>query len=89
MHCNRQRVFDEISRWQVRDQPVKTATTWLLSRESGHEAKEEQCPWTKTDGGTGSKIPALEHDVDSREGVIMLSQAGETGARSKISDVCQ
>ena len=43
----------------------------------------------KTEGGTGSKIPALEHDVDSREGVIMLSQAGKTVVPSKISDVCQ
>ena len=77
MHNNRQCVFDEIIRWQIRDQPVKTATTWLLSR------------LDKTEGGTGSKIPALEHDVDSREGVIMLSQAGKTVVPSKNSDVCQ
>ena len=43
----------------------------------------------KTDGGTGTKIPALEHDVDSGEGVIVLSQAGETGACSKNADVGQ
>ena len=43
----------------------------------------------KKEGGTVSKIPALEHDVDSREGVIMLSQAGKTVVPSKNSDVCQ
>ena len=43
----------------------------------------------KTDGDTGSKSPALEHDVDSREGVIMLSQAGKTGACSTNADVGQ
>ena len=53
------------------------------------KGKRGALPLDKTDGGTGSKIPALEHVVDSREGVIMLSQAGKTGARSKISDVCQ
>ena len=89
MHCNRQRVFDEISRWQIRDQPVKTATTWLLSRESGHEGQKRDITLDKTDGGTGSQMPALEHGVDSREGVIMLSQAGKTVVPSKNSDVCQ
>ena len=43
----------------------------------------------KTDGSTGSTIPAFKHDVDSREGVIMLSRAGKTGASSRNSDVCQ
>ena len=43
----------------------------------------------KTEEGTGSKIPALEHDVDSIKGVIMLSQAGKTVEPSTNSDVCQ
>ena len=57
------------------------------------KGKRGAAPQDKTDGDidgdTGSKIPALEHDVDSREGVIMLSQAGGTGACFKIADVCQ
>ena len=42
--------------------------------------KRGAAPQDKTDGDTGSKL-ALEHDVDSREGVIMLSQAGTKPAR--------
>ena len=56
MHCNRQRVFDEISRWQVRNQPVKTATTWLLSRESGHEGQKR---------GSASKTKQMETQVQN------------------------
>ena len=46
-------------------------------------------PLDKTHGDTGSKMPALEHDVDSREGVIMLSQAGGTGECLTIADAGQ
>ena len=54
------------------------------------KGKRGAFPLDKTDGGTGSKMPALEHDVDSREGGIMLSQAGKTVVPSKKnSDVCQ
>ena len=88
MHCNRQRV-DEFSRWQVRDQPAKTATTWLLSEKADTRGKGGAAPLDETDGDTGSKMPALEHDVDSREGVIMLSQAGGTGACLTIADAGQ
>ena len=34
-------------------------------------------PQDKTDGDTGSKMPALEHDVDSREGVISCHKQAE------------
>ena len=37
----------------------------------------------KTDGGTGSKMPALEHDVDTRENGFMLFQAHKTVVPSK------
>ena len=53
------------------------------------KGKRGALPLDKTDGGTGSKIPALEHDVDSREGVIMLSQAGGTSACFTNADVGQ
>ena len=53
------------------------------------KGKRGEFPLFKTDGSTGPKIPAFQHDVDSREGVIMLSQAGKTGAPSRNSDVCQ
>ena len=53
------------------------------------KGKEGALPLDTTDGGTGPETPALEHDLDSREAVIMFSQAGKTGARSKNSDVCQ
>ena len=89
MHNNRQCVFDEITRWQIRYQPVKTATTWLLSRESGQEGQKRGISPGRNGRGTVSKIPALEHDVDSRDGVIMLSQAGKTVVPSKNSDVFQ
>ena len=51
--------------------------------------KRGAAPLDKTDGDTGSKSPALAHDVDSREGVIMLSQAGGTGACFTNADVGQ
>ena len=53
------------------------------------KGKRGAFPLFKTDGSTGSTIPALKHDVDSREGVIMLSHAGKTVVPSKNSDVCQ
>ena len=33
-------VFDEIFGLQIGYKPVETATTWLLSRESGHEEQK-------------------------------------------------
>ena len=53
------------------------------------KGKRGAFPLFKTDGGTGSKIPTFKHDVDSREGVIMLSRASKTGVYSRNSDVCQ
>ena len=64
MHCNRQRVFDEINRWQVRDQPVKTLPRGCFPEKADTRGKKGAVPLDKTDGGTGFKIPALEHDVD-------------------------
>ena len=64
VHNNRQCVFDEIIRWQIRYQPVKTATTWLLSEKADTKGKRGKFLLDKTEGGTVSKIPALEHDVD-------------------------
>ena len=72
----------------------RTSLSKLLPRgyfpeKADTKGKRGAFPLDKTKGGTVSKIPALEHDVDSREGVIMLSQAGKTVVPSKNSDVCQ
>ena len=53
------------------------------------KGKRGAFPLDKRDGGTGSKMPALKHDVDTREDGIMLSQAGKTVVPSKSSEVCQ
>ena len=53
------------------------------------KGKRGAFPLSKKDGSTGATVPAYKHDVDSREGVIMLSRAGKTGASSRNSDVCQ
>ena len=78
MHCNRQCVFDE--KHQVADLGPTCQNCYHVAafpRKRTRRAKKE-ISLDKTEGGTGSKMPALEHDVDSREGGIMLSQAGKT-----------
>ena len=87
MHCNIQRVFDEISRWQVN--LSKQLPRGCFPEKADTRGKRGAALLDKTDGDTGSKSPALEHDVDSREGVIMLSQAGKTGACFTNADVGQ
>ena len=53
------------------------------------KGKRGAFPLDGTVEGTGSKVPALERDVDSVAGAIVLSRAGGTVEPSKNSDVCQ